>query len=99
LAVARDDPDGFRLLWRHAAREPAFADYAEKERTMVVEAARALLRGAPRWAPAAVVAFLVDAVLAWLDEGDPAKDERFVEEVTAATEALRAGWSGTSRRR
>ena len=28
LVVARDDPDGFRLLWVHAAHEPRFADYA-----------------------------------------------------------------------
>ncbi|MBA2625619.1 MAG: helix-turn-helix transcriptional regulator, partial [Acidimicrobiia bacterium] len=28
LTVAREDPDGFVLLWRHAAREPQFAAYA-----------------------------------------------------------------------
>ena len=28
LVTAREDPDGFVLLWRHAAREPQFADYA-----------------------------------------------------------------------
>src|SRR5437763_17098032 len=28
LTVAREWHDGFRLLWRHAAREPQFAEYA-----------------------------------------------------------------------
>src|SRR4051794_19332301 len=27
LTAAREWPDGFRLLWRHAAREPQFAEY------------------------------------------------------------------------
>src|SRR5581483_6344951 len=27
LVVARQDPDAFTLLWRHAAREPQFATY------------------------------------------------------------------------
>src|SRR5687767_8493097 len=28
LVVAREDPAAFTLLWRHAIREPQFADYA-----------------------------------------------------------------------
>ena len=43
LTVAREDPDGFRLLWRHAAREPQFADYARELRERSVDASRALL--------------------------------------------------------
>src|SRR5262249_56720310 len=27
LTVAREDPDGVQLLWRHATREPHIADY------------------------------------------------------------------------
>src|SRR5207247_7341758 len=49
LTVAREDPDGFRLLWRHAAREAQFADYADEQRARVVGATQALLRGLPRW--------------------------------------------------
>ncbi|MGZ6977296.1 MAG: hypothetical protein ACXVJW_04255, partial [Acidimicrobiia bacterium] len=41
-----------------------------------------------QWASRATVAFLVDAVLVWVEDGDPRHDARFV----AATEAaLRAG--------
>src|SRR4029079_16549919 len=32
VAPAREDPAGFQLLWRHAAREPQFADYARELR-------------------------------------------------------------------
>src|SRR5438552_6333614 len=45
LTVAREDPDGFHLLWRHAAREPQFADYARELRERSVDASRALLAG------------------------------------------------------
>lgn len=31
LTVAREDPAGFALLWRHAAREPQFAAYADHQ--------------------------------------------------------------------
>ena len=31
LTVAREHPEGFTLLWRHAAREPQFADYASEK--------------------------------------------------------------------
>ena len=44
LTVAREDPDGFVLLWRHAAREPQFADYAAAQRAQAVAVARSLRR-------------------------------------------------------
>ena len=49
LAAAREDPAGFQLLWRHAAREPQFADYSRELREHAVDASRALL--APWVAP------------------------------------------------
>src|SRR5215210_5073531 len=42
LATARADQDGFVLLWRHAAREPQFADYAAAQRAQAVAVARSL---------------------------------------------------------
>ena len=84
VAGAREDPDAFRLLWRHSAREPEFAAYAEEVRSRAVDAARTLLQ--PRlsdpafgeWAAHTAVAFLVEATLAWLDHGDPARDDEYV---------------------
>lgn len=95
LAAARDDPAGFRLLWRHAAREPQFADYARELREHAVDASRALLAPwvAPdlaEWAAQTIVGYLVEAVLNWLEYGDTERDTEFVE---LATAALRSGIS------
>ncbi|MDJ0789982.1 MAG: TetR/AcrR family transcriptional regulator [Myxococcota bacterium] len=93
LAAARRDPQGFELLWRHAAREPQFSSYAEDLRQQAVEAvAGALGRDVPArqrmWAAHAVVGFAVEGALNWLRFGDAEADDRIVE---ATTEALRAG--------
>jgi AcrR family transcriptional regulator len=93
LAVARADEDGFRLLWRHACREARFARYADALRRQAVEATRtALADRVPaeslEWAAHAVVGYLVEAVLNWLEFGDPSRDERLA---AATNDALRAG--------
>lgn len=93
LAVARADEAGFRLLWRHACREPRFARYADELRRRAVAAVRSdLVDRVPReqlaWAAHAVVGYLVEAVLNWLEFGDRNRDVQFA---TATNQALRAG--------
>jgi AcrR family transcriptional regulator len=93
LAVARADEAGFRLLWRHACREPRFARYADELRRRAVATVRSALadrmpRAHLEWAAHAVVGYLVEAVLNWLEFGDPARDDQFV---AATNQALRAG--------
>src|SRR5215469_2178282 len=44
ISAARADPDGFTLLFRHAAREPEFADVAAGWQEMSVRAADAQLK-------------------------------------------------------
>ena len=93
LTVARDDPAAFQLLWRHAAREPEFAEYARELHERAVDASRALLAGriAPElheWAAQTIVGYLVEAVLNWLEFGDADRDDELVE---LATGALRSG--------
>ena len=101
LTVAREWPDGFVLLWRHAAREPQFADYADELREHAVEAARALLRQRrerrgdkvlDRWGAETIVGFIVEAVLCWLDDGDPERDDELLDLVTDAIIAMRTTW-------
>lgn len=99
LTVAREDPDGFRLLWRHSSREPKFAGYAEEVHRASEAFARRLLGSRIDdplildWASPTIVAFLVEAVLTWIDSGDPAADARFTDLTTRSLEALVATWS------
>jgi AcrR family transcriptional regulator len=100
LAVAREWPDGYVLLWRHAAREPQFATYADELRELAVEAARAVLvatgaTGDPvlvRWASETIVGFIVESVLNWLADGDPARDDELLDWVTAGIRSMRVAW-------
>lgn len=98
LVVAREDPAAFTLLWRHAAREPQFAEYAAELRGIsggVVRQLMALDSGDPlldRWKGDAVFGWLVEAVLTWLDDGDPARDPDFVRVTTDALRAVRDRW-------
>lgn len=101
LEVARDDPHGFRLLWRHATREPEFASEAEALRTEALQSARTALDGliAPElleWAAHAVLGYLVEAVLAWLDHGDPARDEQLITAINRSLRSGVRGWSESS---
>lgn len=99
LTVAREDPDGYTLLWRHASREPRFATYAAEIRAAAVEVVRQLSgldRGdavLDRWKAEVLFAYLVDATLAWLDTGDPRRDDTAVEHITDGLHALRSAWS------
>jgi AcrR family transcriptional regulator len=100
LTVGREDPDGFVLLWRHAAREPQFADHAERFRAQAVGLSRTLLarvdvagdRKVRAWQAELVVSFLVDAVLHWLEEGTAKRDDEMVELTTKALVALVGSW-------
>ena len=101
LGVAREWPDGFRLLWRHAAREPQFSDYALHLRVVAVSAAREVVTPLVRtefaeWAAQTLFDHLVDAVLDWLDHGDGAHDDDFIALETSAIRATVAAWATTS---
>jgi AcrR family transcriptional regulator len=101
LGVGREWPDGFRLLWRHAAREPQFGDYALHLRDVAVSAAREVVTPLVRaefaeWAAQTLFDHLVDAVLDWLDHGDAAHDEQFIALETAALQATVAAWAASS---
>ncbi|GAB0102265.1 hypothetical protein JMUB6875_12320 [Nocardia sp. JMUB6875] len=78
LAAAAADPDAFRLLFRHAVREPDFHDVSDMVRGYsVLIAQRYLTQAVPAgpwqdWAAAVIPAYILDAVIAWLDIGQPA---------------------------
>ena len=85
ITAARADPDGFTLLFRHAAREPEFAHIAAGWHETSVRAAEEQLRPIEpdrvmrRWAAETVVSTTYVAIMAWLEHGDPARDEEFYQ--------------------
>lgn len=80
IRSAADDPDGFRLLFRHASREPEFRDVVDGIRSASAEVTRkelaAMIPDGPwlDWAVQLVPAVTLEAVIAWLDAGQPDPD-------------------------
>src|SRR5262249_32669590 len=80
VPAAAADPGGFLLLFRHAAREPDFRDLADSLTAASAEVARQdLAKQIPPgpwldWAARLVPALTVEAVIAWLDAGQPDPD-------------------------
>ncbi|MDR0358534.1 MAG: TetR/AcrR family transcriptional regulator [bacterium] len=78
---AVQDPDAFRLLFRHAAREPEFRELIDALTTAWTEVARRnLARQMPlgpwlEWAAQVIPAVTTEAVIAWLDAGQPDPDQ------------------------
>ena len=95
LTVAREDPAAFTLLWRHAAREPQFAAYAAELRSVSVAVVRDLTsldtgdELLDAWRSEVLFDWLVEATLTWLQRGDPARDDDFVQQTSAGFRALR----------
>jgi len=95
LRVAREDPAAFTLLWRHAAREPQFAAYAAELRSVSVAVVRDLTslntgdELLDAWRSDVLFDWLVEATLTWLQRGEPARDDDFVQQTSAGFRALR----------
>lgn len=99
LPTAREHPDAFRLLCRHAALEPGSVDIAAAFRMYVERYARAILEGylgddpvMLDWAARTAGAHLVDGLCNWIDVGDPDRDEEFGDLMTRGIRAMAAGW-------
>lgn len=102
LTVAREDADSFLLLFRHAAREPQFAAYAEGYLARVRAACERLLDPmvddplVVRWLSRAIVATVIEAVIAWLETGAIERDEEFLVQSNAVVQAMVAAARGQS---
>ncbi|MFI9380365.1 TetR/AcrR family transcriptional regulator [Kutzneria sp. NPDC052558] len=77
IATAAAEPDGFQLLYRHAAREPEFNGIAEMVRRGMADATYEQIAdriGNPawaRWAADSIPVVLIETIMAWLDVGQP----------------------------
>jgi len=101
LGAARADRSVFEVLWRHATREPDFARFADRARDQlraVTETALAphVVAEHLRWAVRATNAYVVEAVLVWVEDGDSRYDERFVAATNAALKAGVRSWAKSS---
>jgi AcrR family transcriptional regulator len=81
IGAAVEDPDGFRLLFQHAAREPEFRQQMDAFRaSMVAVAYRQLAEIIPdaswaRWAAHLTPMVTAEAIIAWLEVGQPDRDQ------------------------
>ncbi|CAM3365127.1 TetR/AcrR family transcriptional regulator [Kibdelosporangium persicum] len=81
LRWASEDPDGFRLLFHHAAREADFRDEVDGVREGMVAALlphmeqAAVSKEWAVWAANLATTTVIEAIMAWLDAGRPDEDE------------------------
>jgi len=77
LVAAAESPAGFRLLFKHALREPEFSERIGKFRADITAAAFLQIsvvvpdEALARWAAQLAPAVAIEAVIAWLDAGQP----------------------------
>jgi AcrR family transcriptional regulator len=76
VRAAAADPNAFRLLFRYAPREPEFRDVIETFRSTATEITRRYLGDIAddrwrSWAAALLPTVTTEAVIAWLDAGQP----------------------------
>ena len=98
VRAAAADPDGFRLIFRHAAREPEFRDEVDALRTSATAITHRHLANIHddewrAWAARLLPTLTTDAVTAWLDAGQPEPDRaaiRIRRIVDAVIEAARS---------
>jgi AcrR family transcriptional regulator len=80
VRAAGEDPDAFRLLFRHAATEPEFRDWTDAFTAAATDVARrnlaTVLPAGPwmEWAARVIPLVTVEAVIGWLDIGQPDAD-------------------------
>lgn len=80
LYAAIESPAGFRLLFQHALREPEFKEWSEKFRAEATSAAYLQIsavvpdQGVARWAAQLAPVVAIEAIIAWLDAGQPDPD-------------------------
>ena len=81
IKAATAEPAGFRLLFVHSAREPEFKAFAEQFQADMTKAAEVQIakivsdRAWARWAARLAPTVAIEAIIAWLDAGQPDPDQ------------------------
>lgn len=102
IALARANPDEFQILARHCAVDPELRHYFDALHQGIVVRTDTLLAGSsPRLASdaimrglcaQAVAGFLIDAVLWWIEHGEPDRDNDFLGWAKQSLGTLYASW-------
>ena len=93
VRAADQDPEGFRILFRHVRREPEFADYVEdldetqRETTNELLAVRVRDRRRREWLAAVVPEIAIQSILAWLDTDRPIPSADLIAAIRAMVTA------------
>ncbi len=94
IRAAAEDPDGYRLLFEHAAREAEFHSYSDELTRASIEVAETHLRqripepGMRRWIAALLVRVQHEIVLSWLQAGMPVTADDLASTVRATSRTL-----------
>ena len=97
VRVAREDPSAFRLLFYHAAHEPEFSQYARRFAEGAVAVAQRYLDDPPSelpilaWKSRVAFAWVIEAVIAWVEVGDAAQDAEMLSRLRASLHVLTSG--------
>jgi len=102
LKLAREHSVAMRLLVRSAAHDQQFGEHferlnlalvarvIERERDILGDTGQRVIAG-PMLAEA-ITAFLLDAYIRWIDEGDPSRDEAFLAWLTSSVRTMSYYW-------
>lgn len=104
LRVARDHASAIRLLVRHASHDPVFGVHFERltaaliarieERQVEILGPGAPVAGEVGVLDASIAAFMLDAYVRWIENGNPQEDERFLEWLGRSVRAMVYYWRG-----
>lgn len=104
LPVAREHAAAMKLLVRHAAHDPTFARHLEQLSAALVQAVierETDILGPEESAPGptlimaeAVTTFMLDSYVRWIDQGDPGRDEQFLDWITKSVRSIVYHWRG-----
>lgn len=92
--AACDDPDGFRLLFMHAQREPEFATYTEERIRVAARTTESYLHDVVpdpahrRWVASLIPKLTIELILSWLDAGQPTSQDDLVQTIRTTSRAL-----------
>jgi AcrR family transcriptional regulator len=94
IEAAIADPDGYRLLFEHARREPEFRSYSDELAWAAINVAENRLREVipdrpiRLWVADMVVWLQIEMVLSWLRSDRPVPVEKLRSSIQAASQAL-----------